>query len=172
MDEPRKRPLWLWQPLEVCASRSPSTSEHLQLRVWKGAHSRHTLRSLRFKGRPCLELVYVVITIIIIIGETNSFIRNARVGSIPLPGREAWRQAGQGPLCGPAPRSPARCPYSVASLSFTGVFWSIDGFSKGSSSGVPDNLPKDMGKAIDVNFVLLAMYKPLPASRAELFASF
>lgn len=92
-----------------------------------------------------------------------------RGGSITRPGS---RLGAGGPAlwsCSVQPR--AGSPYSAASISFTGVFWGIKGFSKGSSSGVSDNLPKNVAKRIDVNFVLLAVHKPLPTPHAEVFAS-
>lgn len=67
-----------------------------------------------------------------------------RGGSITRPGS---RLGAGGPAlwsCSVQPR--AGSPYSAASISFTGVFWGIKGFSKGSSSGVSDNLPLDKGE--------------------------
>ena len=105
-------------------------------------------------------------------GEQNSYVRNAlEVVSLV---REAGLRTGWG---GPALWSRSAPPsalahYSGASISSSGVIWSIDDFSKGSSSSVPDNLPKNMEKLLDMNFVLLAIHKPLPTPHTELFASF
>lgn len=85
----------------------------------------------------------------------NSYVRNAlEMASLV---REAVLTPGWGgpSSWGPALRSPVSGAYSGASVSLTGVFWGIDGFSKDSSSRVSGSLTKHRERPRDVKFVLL-----------------
>ena len=89
------------------------------------------------------------------VARRNSYVRNA-LETVSLV-REAVLTPGRGgpSSWGPALRSPLSCAHSGASVPFTGVFWGIDGFSKGSSSRVSDSLTKHAERRRDVKFGLL-----------------